>query len=135
LQLCNPDFVQVQATGIDGKEKGMVVRGVDAGKKPAYFILTEHSRKLLLPLGAQVIEGMPLTLQYIDEEEPNTAVTDTQGGTRPIGDILTVEEILLQFLLGNKVRGLVLKVSELAHRAGVCLLSALGKSVKLQGLH
>lgn len=78
---------------------------------------------------------MPVTLQHVDEEKLDAAVTDAHGGRRPFIDVLAMEEIVLEFRLGDLVRRFSIKVDEHTYGTGVALLCTLAHARKLQGSH
>ena len=49
-------------------------------------------------------------------------------------NVLAVEEIVLEFLLGDQIGGFPIELGEHADRAGVGLLSAFSFAVELKGL-
>lgn len=77
------------------------MEGGDAGQDCTHFFFAEDGRKAVFCLGAQDIEGVPVVLQDIGEEEADAAVADTHGLGGPFGYVFPVEEILLEFLFGN----------------------------------
>ena len=78
---------------------------------------------------------MPVPLQHIDEEELYAAVADTHGGGRPLINVFAMEKIILQFPLGDFIRGFAEEIDQHTDSAGVVLLSGSAHPGKLQGPH
>jgi hypothetical protein len=78
---------------------------------------------------------MPFTLENVDEEKLDAGLGDAKGGTGPTGDVLSVEEVVLQLRLGDLRRLLAVELRHLPHGAGVALLSSLALTGELQGPH
>ncbi len=127
-------FLQAQTAGIDGGEEGVVMRGAYAAQEPPDFFTAEHRGQLLLALGMDQFEGMPVAMQDMLEEKPQPAVADPQGRGRPLIGVSPVEEIMLQIVLGDLIRGFMIKLHEHAHRTGVRFLGALTFAVELKGI-
>lgn len=85
-------------------------------------------------LGAKDIEDMPVVLQDIGVIKPDAAVTDAHGLGRPMIDIFSMEEVVLQFLFADQLRRLIVKLPEHADCSDVSFLGSFTFSVKLEGL-
>lgn len=79
--------METEPAGIDGGQVSVVVGGIDARQDFAHFFLAEDCGKAMFRLGAKDIEDMPVVLQDVSEEEPDTAVTDAHGFWRPVIEI------------------------------------------------
>ena len=77
---------------------------------------------------------MPVSLEDVFEEEPNAAIADAHGIGGPVIDVLSVEEIVLEFLFGDEIRGFAIELGEHAEGAGVGLLSTFSFTIELKGL-
>lgn len=100
-------------------EIGPVVKSVDLGHDPLDLIPGQDGRQAPFPPGLGDVEEMPLTLENIDEEEFDAGVTDAHGRWRPAGLILTMDEVVEEFILGQKVRTFAIMVDKLANSPGV----------------
>jgi len=84
-------LLQAQTTGVDGEEKNAVMEDVAAGKNPAHLLAVQHRRQPGLLLDAQVVEGAPVALQHVVEEETDPRMTDAHGVGRPLIDVSAVK--------------------------------------------
>ena len=78
---------------------------------------------------------MPLPFEHIDKKEFDAAVADAHGGGGPFVDVFAMQEIILQFLLADQIRSLVVKFGKHPYGSGVAMLGALTHPGKLQGSH
>ena len=78
---------------------------------------------------------MPLAPLDVGKEKLDAAITDTHGIGRPFVNVLTLEEILLEFLLADLVRIFVEKLDEHAYGPRVTLLCAFAFSGPLKRLY
>ena len=85
-------------------------------------------------LGAKDIEDMPVVLQDVGEEEPDAAVTDAHGFWRPVIDIFSMEEVILQFFFAGKFGSFVVELPEHADCSDVSFLGSFTFSIELEGL-
>lgn len=85
-------------------------------------------------LGAQDRENVPIALQDVNVEKANPAVANAHGLGRPVIDVFSVEEVLLEFGFRNQIRGFVIELREHAHRARVRLLSSFSFPIELQNI-
>ena len=111
------------------------MEGLDLAQNIKDFLAAQNTGQAALPFGVQIIEGVPFALEHIGEKEFDTALGDAQSGSRPLVLIAPMQEIVLQLFFGNLVGRAVVKINQLAHGAGVALLSAFAHSGKLQGLN
>ena len=125
-------FVKPQAAGIHGEKIDVVVKGFDVGQKASDFFDAQDSGQAVFVLGAQDRQDVPIALQDVDVEKANPAVADAQGLGRPVINVFSVEEILLEFEFRNQIRGFVIELREHAHRAGVGLLGSFSFPIELQ---
>ena len=58
------------------------------------------------------------------EEELDAGITDAHGGWTPTGDVLTVDEVVEQFLFGDEVRRFVVMLDKLTHGPEIGFLFA-----------
>jgi len=77
---------------------------------------------------------VPVALQDVDVEKADAAVADAHGLGRPVIDVFALEEVLLEFLLGDKIGCLAIELRKHAHRAGVGLLGSFSFPIELQSI-
>jgi len=127
-------FVKSEAAGIDGGEIGAILEGMDLGKNASDFFTAENGREASFVLGTEDTEDVPVSLEDVLVEETYSAIADAHGIGGPMIDVLAVEEIILEFLLGDQVGGFTIELAEHANGTGVGLLSAFSFAVELKGL-
>jgi hypothetical protein len=127
-------FMESQAAGIDGGKIGIILEGFDLGKNGSDFFTAENGRKASFGLGTEDSEDVPVSLEDVFVEEAYAAIADAHGIGGPVINVLSVEEIVLEFLLRDQVGGFAVELAEHANGAGVGLLSPLSFAVELKGL-
>jgi hypothetical protein len=83
-------------------------------------------------LGAQDRKDVPIALQDVDIEEADAAVADAHGLGRPVIDVFSLEEVLLEFRFGDQIRGFAIELGEHAHCASVGFLGWFSFPIELQ---
>jgi hypothetical protein len=124
-------FLKSQAAGVHGGEIGMVVGGLDVGKNASDFFDAQDSREATFILGSKDTEDVPTAVKHVLVEEADTAVADAHGLGGPSVDVFAVEEVVLEFLLGEQVGGFAIEPGKHADRACVGLLSPFPFPVEL----
>lgn len=127
-------FVEPQAAGVDGGKIGVILEGFDLGKNASDFFTAENGRKASFGLGSEDSQDVPVSLEDVFEEEAYAAIADAHGIGRPVINVLPVEEIVLEFLLGDQIGGFSVELAEHADGARVGLLSPFPLAVELKGL-
>jgi hypothetical protein len=127
-------FVKPQATGVDGREIDIIVESLNLGKNASDFIDAENGRKASFGLGSEDSEDVPIALEDVFVEEANPTIADPHGIGGPVIDVFPLEEIVLEFLLGDQIGGFAVELAEHAHGAGVGLLSPFSFTIELKGL-
>jgi len=127
-------FVKPQSTRIDGGEIGIVLEGFDPGKNTSDFLNTENGGKASFGLGTENSKDVPVSLEDVFVEEANPAIADPHGIGRPVINVFALEEIVLEFLLGDEIGGFAIELGEHADGAGVGLLSPFPFAVELKSL-
>jgi len=127
-------FVKSEATGIDSGEIGVILEGFDLGKNASDFFTAENGRKASFGLGSEDSKDVPIALEDVFVEEANPAIADAHGIGGPVINVLSVEEIVLEFLLGDQIGGFVVELAEHANGAGVGLLSPFSFAIELKSL-
>jgi hypothetical protein len=94
-------FVKPEAAGVDGRKIGVVLEGFDLGKNGSDFLTAENGGKASFGLGTEDSEDVPVSLEDVFVEEAYAAIADAHGIGRPVINVLPVEEIVLEFLLGD----------------------------------
>jgi len=127
-------FVKSEATGIDGGEIGVILEGMDLGKNTSDFFTAENGWEASFGLGSEDSEDVPVSLEDVFVEEANAAIADTHGIGGPVINVFPVEEIILEFLLGDQIGGFAIELGEHADGAGVGLLSPFPFAIELKSL-
>lgn len=127
-------FMESQAAGIDGGKIGVILEGFDLGKNGSDFFNAKNGRESSLILGSEDSEDVPVSLEDVFVEEANSAIADPHGIGRPVINVFPLEEIVLEFLLGDQIGGFGIELGEHADRAGVGLLSAFPLAIELKSL-
>jgi hypothetical protein len=127
-------FVKSEAAGIDGGEIGVILEGFDLGKNASDFFTAENGWESSFGLGSEDSEDMPVSLKDVFVEKANAAITDAHGIGGPVINVLSVEEIVLEFLLGDQIGGFAIELAEHANGACVGLLSAFPFAIELKSL-
>jgi hypothetical protein len=127
-------FVESQAAGIDGGKIGVILEGFDMGENTSDFFTAENGRKASFGLGTEDSEDVPIALEDVFEKEANPAIADPHGIGGPVIGVLSVEEIFLEFLLGDQIGGFAVELGEHANGASVGLLSPFSFAIELERL-
>jgi hypothetical protein len=86
-------------------------------------------------LGAQDGEDAPIAFEDINIEKANAAVADAQGLGSPAVDVFALQEVLLEFGIGDEIGSFVVELTEQTDRAGVGFLSGFSFPIELQSRH
>jgi hypothetical protein len=100
----------------------MKVLGVDVGEQSSDFLGVEHGWETVLGLGSQDPEDVPVALKDVLVDELDAAIADAHGLGGPLADVPAVEEAVLEFLLGDRIRDFACELREHADGSGVSLL-------------
>jgi hypothetical protein len=127
-------FVKSEAAGVDGGKIDVIVEGFDLVQNASDFFSAENRGEASFGLGSEDTENVPVSLEDVFVEEANSAIADPHGIGGPVIDVLSVEEIVLEFLLGDQIGGFVVELAEHANGACVGLLSPFSFAVELKSL-
>ena len=127
-------FMESQAAGIDGGKIGVILEGFDLGQNASGFFNAKNGRESSFILGSEDSEDVPVSLEDVFVEEAYPAIADAHGIGGPVINVLAVEEIVLEFLLGDQVGGFAIELGEHANGAGVGLLSPFPFAIELKSL-
>ena len=127
-------FVKSEAAGVDGGKIGVILEGFDLGKNASDFLNTENGGKASFGLGTENSKDVPVSLEDVFVEEANPAIADPHGIGRPVINVFALEEIVLEFLLGDEIGGFAIELGEHADGVGVGLLSSFPFAVELKSL-
>jgi len=127
-------LLETKPACVDSEEIGVVVGSTYRGEEFYDLLFGEDGGKDLRALSFQVAENVPLTMQDLLEKEFEGTVTDSQGCSRPLGHVATVEEVILKLLFGNQIRGLAIEIHQLAEHAGIGSPGTVGQSCQLECL-
>ncbi len=127
-------FVEPQAAGVDSGEIGVILEGIDLGQNGSDFLTAENGRKASFGLGTEDSEDVPVSLEDVFEEEANPTVADAHRIGGPVINVLSAEEIVLEFLFGDQVGGFAIELGEHSNGAGVSLLGPFPFAIELKSL-
>ncbi len=127
-------FVKSEAAGIDGGKIGVILEGLDLGQDTSDFLDAENGWESSFGLGSEDSEDMPVLLNDVLEKEANPAIADAHGIGGPVIPVLSVEEIVLEFLLGDQIGGFVVELTQHANGACIGLLSSFSFAIELKSL-
>ena len=125
-------FMKSQTAGVHGRKIDVVVEGFDVSQNASDFFDAQDGGEAVFVLGAQDRKDVPIALQDIDIIKANAAVADAHRLGRPVIDVFTLEEVLLEFGFRNQIRSFVIELREHADRAGVGLLGSFSFPIELQ---
>jgi len=96
-------FKQPQAAGVDGDQTGAVDGQANAVQDPLDLLAAQNHGELVLALGADEAEQLPVPPQAALEEELDAAQRDGEAGGGELLDVGEVEEVLPELALGDPV--------------------------------
>ena len=123
-----------EATGVDGRKIGVILEGFDLGKNASDLLTAENGRESSLILGSEDSEDVPIALEDMFIAEAYAAIADAHGIGRPVIDVFAVEEVVLEFLLGDQVGGFAIELGEHSNGTGVGLLGPFPLAIELKSL-
>ena len=127
-------FVKSETAGIDGGEIDVIVEGFDVVQNASDFFSAQNRGESSFGLGSEDSKDVPVSLEDVFVEEANPAIADAHGIGRPVINVFAMEEIVLEFLLGDQIGGFAAELAEHANGAGVGLLSPFSFAVELKRL-
>jgi len=127
-------FMEPQSAGIDGGKIGVILEGFDLGENGSDLFSAENGRESSFGLGSEDSEDVPVSLEDVLVEEANPTIADAHRIGRPVINVLSVEEIVLEFLLGDQIGSFAIELGEHANGTGVSLLSPFAFAVELKSL-
>lgn len=127
-------FVESEAAGVDGGKIDVIVEGLDVVQKASEFFNAENGRKMSFGLSTEDSKDVPVSLEDMLEEEANATIADAHGIGGPVINVFALEEIVLEFLLGDQIGGFAIELGEHTDGAGIGLLSPLPFAIELKGL-
>ena len=127
-------FVKSQSAGVDGGKIGIILEGFDTGQNASDFIHAENGGEASFGLGTEDSEDVPVSLEDVFVEEAYAAIADAHGIGGPVINVLSVEEIVLEFLLGDLIGCFAIELDEHANGASVSLLSPFPFAIELKSL-
>jgi len=127
-------FMESQAAGIDGGKIGIILEGFDLGENTSDFFWAENGGKASFGLGTEDSKDVPIALQDVFVEEADSAIADPHGIGRPVINVFSVEEIVLEFQFSDEFGGFAVELGKHADGAGVGLLSPFPLAIELKSL-
>jgi len=124
-------FGEAQATGVDRGQAGAVGRDADLLEDRVDLLSAQDHGETFLLLGSDDVEDAPCTLEGLFVEELDAAQGDGDRSASELLDVDEVEEVLAEFLLGDRIGRLSVVASQLADGAEVGLLSSCAEPVEL----
>ena len=95
--------VEAESEAIDRGEVHAVVQGCGPTEKAPHFLHTEDGGQAVFGLGSHAVESLPVSLQDVVEEESDGAVADTHGVWREPVNVFSMQEVVLELILGDEV--------------------------------
>lgn len=127
-------LLEPQPAGVDGDQKGVVVKGADTAQDQPHLFGGENARQAAFLPRLEVFKQRPFLPKDMDEEKLQAAVADFHGGRRPIGFVPAIKEIFLQIVFGDLSGIFSTKFNEHSNGSGVAFLGAIAHTGQLQGL-
>ena len=124
-------LAEAEATGIDEREKDVVVEGGHLRENPRDLLLGEDNREATLIFGAKNREELPLAVQDGAEVKLDTGVAQPQRRRFPSALVAAEEQIAFELRLLDIVGLLAEVVDKLAQRTQIRLLSRRALSAKI----
>ena len=122
-------FLKPESAGVDGEQECVVVKGGHGAEDSADFVLAEDGGQAVLFLGLDDVEGVPVAHEDVPVEEADAAIADAHGLGGPLGDVLSMDEVILKLVLGDVIGGFAIKLDEHAQGAHIGLLGAFSLAV------
>jgi hypothetical protein len=127
-------LVKSQAAGVDGGKIGIILEGFDLGENTSDFFWAENGGKASFGLGTEDSKDVPIALQDVFVEEADSAIADPHGIGRPVINVFSVEEIVLEFQFSDEFGGFAVELGKHADGTGVGLLSPFPLAIELKSL-
>ena len=105
-------FMEPEAQARDGGKVDLVVQGGGRLQEPRDLLHTEDGRETVSGLRTQACKGVPVAFEDVLREEADAAVADAHRGWGETVDIFAVQEVSLELLFGEAVRGLMVELSQ-----------------------
>ena len=125
--------MQPESQAIEGGEVDLLVQGSGGVEETPDFLDAEDSGETVFGLGADEREGVPVTIEDVLEEELDATVADTHGSRSESVNIFPVQEVVLEFGLGDHVWGFVVELGEQTDFAARGFLSPFAFATELEG--
>jgi hypothetical protein len=126
-------FMEPKAQTIDCGEVDLSVERCSRLEDTSDFFNTEDSGKMVCGLRAQEREGVPIAFEAVLIEEADTAVADAHGRWGEAIDIFPVQEVVLQFLFSDAVRGCMGELRKQAYFPDIGFLSPFAFATEVEG--
>jgi hypothetical protein len=104
--------MEPESQAIDGGEVRLVVEGGGGREESLDLLHTEDGGEPVGGLHAEQREGVPVALEDVLVEEADAAVAEAHGRGGEAIDVFPVQEIALQLLFGDAVRGFVVELGQ-----------------------
>jgi hypothetical protein len=92
----------------------LVVEGSSGRQETLDLLHTEHGGETVRDLGAYEREGIPITFEDMVIEEADATGAEAHGRGRQAIDVFAVQEVPLQLLFRDAVRGFVVELGQQA---------------------
>src|SRR5262245_50392908 len=126
-------FMEPEAQALDGGAGDLVVQGGGRLQEPLDLLYTEDGGETVGGLRTEECEGVPVTFEDVLIEEADAAVADAHRCWGEAVDILAVQEVMLEFLFRDAVRGFVVELGQQADFPDIGCLSPFTLAAELQG--
>ena len=87
---------------------------------------------MVFALGANERQGMPVALEDVLVEEPDTAVAEAHRSGGKSIDVCAVQEVVLEFGFGDQVWGCAVELGEQADLTDISLLGTFAFTTELK---
>jgi len=126
-------FLEAQAAGVDRHQVGIVMEGAHQRENLSDFVPGEYGRQPPFPPCLGDGEQVPVFLEDVFEEELDAGIADAHGGWTPAGEVLSVDEIIKQFIFSDVIRCSVVMFDKLTHGPEIGLSGPFPHAVNLHG--
>lgn len=124
-------FLEPQAAGIDGGQENEIMKSGNLAQNAVDFLSGQNGGQSFFRWRFNDLEQIPVALHDMKVEKLDGAVTDAHGVGLPFVDVLAMNEVPLELLLGDLVGFLAVEeFNELAHMPGIGFLGSFSFAVQ-----
>ena len=126
-------FLESEAQTLHGGEGDLVMQGSRGREEPSARLHTEDGGEPVGGVRAQERSGVPVALADVLREKADATGADTHGSRGESVNIFPVQEVVLEFGLGDHVWGFVGELGEQTDFADIGFLSPFACATELEG--